>query len=213
LKFRFVHFYPSQLLISSRSKAAFPLLVCLTNICYLCVLATSWKLCTCIDTGHLSLSVNVTQVELTADCVLTKSRLVAIPWRVYTWQADRWRMDSRVSWPSTSVVGTQSPGKQLASVPHYECLPNKPVMETVWQLCNWFLAECRVTGACQIHQSWERGFTSTSIVLTYWQLCNHKRDMPCPVKKMSCRFVRLCSGTSEGKNTPLIRLEALITLY
>jgi hypothetical protein len=93
LDFRFVHFYPCLLLIPRRSKAAFPLLVRLTNICYLCILATSWELCTCVDTGHLSLSVNVTQVkEITAGYVLTKSRLVAFPRRDCTWQADRWHV-------------------------------------------------------------------------------------------------------------------------
>jgi hypothetical protein len=40
----------------------------------------------------------------------------------------------------------QRPSKHFAGVPVYECLPNKRVVETGWQLFTWLLLQCTVIG-------------------------------------------------------------------
>jgi hypothetical protein len=60
---------------------------------------------------------------------------------------------------STRVVGTLSkvPDKHLPNVPEYECLPNKPVVET---LPGIYLGPCTLHShwhVCHVHQSWKLG--------------------------------------------------------
>jgi hypothetical protein len=49
---------------------------------------------------------------MTSVCLLTKSRLVAFPWLMCTWQADKWlgwgQSIIRYEWPCTPVMGMQS---------------------------------------------------------------------------------------------------------
>jgi len=129
----------------------FPLLVHLAHNRHMLILATWWEQWTCTNIGHLSFSHRsseiVTHVNTSTIFYLRiKFKLFSFPRLVYNWQADKYVVCVCVSvwtisiihipWPSTRIVRIQSQwtGEHLASVPHYEYLPQKPVVPTVWYL-------------------------------------------------------------------------------
>jgi hypothetical protein len=101
------------------------------------------------------LSVVVTQIKpVTSVCLYIESRLVlSFPLLTYVWQADKWLLWTisvtlYVEWPHTRVMRTRWrwSGHHFASVSGYECLPNRPVVGTVWQLLTWLVVKCTVPG-------------------------------------------------------------------
>ena len=103
---------------------------------------------------HLSvshrLSVNVTQVkQVTNVCLLIKSRLVYSPRDKHT--SDECDNQSHSIRPMTkytsrgNAITISTPN--FASVHAYICLPNKPVVGTMWQLFVWLIVQCTIIGA------------------------------------------------------------------
>ena len=124
----------SQVHISLRA-AAFARLVYLSNIYHLWILATLWERCTCIHTGHLPishrLSVNMTQLKEMIN-VNGNAKTVG----------------------SYASFKDQAFGSVSHRVSDYECLPNKQLVGTVWQLFSQLLVQCTVLALiCQIRWS------------------------------------------------------------
>jgi len=138
----------------------FPLLVHLAHNRHMLILATWWEQWTCTNIGHLSFShrssVTVTHVNTSTIFVYVSNWNFFLSHGLFI--IDRqtsmvcvcvcvcvcvWTISIiHIPWPRTRVVRTQSQwtGEHLASVPHYEYLPQKPVVPTVWYLFTRVLA-------------------------------------------------------------------------
>jgi hypothetical protein len=113
--------------------------------------------------GHLFITnclSNVTQFTGSTNVIIH----FAFSLFLYTCPAEKWRVCVCVwtvsngkyvgVWPSMRAMGKRShwPGKNVASVPQQECLPDRPVVGTAWELFTWHLVHC----ICKIYPSWEQ---------------------------------------------------------
>ena len=132
--------------LAFRSTALFSLLVFVysTDICRLWVLTATWERCICPDVGHWVCRCHTSQgVQCSIACKVD-TFVSTSDARPYAFMCVRTVSTIRyVEWPGVRVTGTVSQwrGKHVASVSDYECLPNEPVVGTVWQFFTWLAAQ------------------------------------------------------------------------